>query len=286
MPVSAMMFGLPFDVFETVKRALAEDVGSGDVTSQYTVPEDTEAHAVMTANASGVVAGLPVAALVFSQVDASLDVQITAVDGQTVEAGDSLMTVSGSARSILTAERTALNFVQRLSGIATKTASFVRLVEGTKARIADTRKTTPGLRNLEKYAVRKGGGYNHRSGLFDAVLIKDNHIAAAGGITLAVQAAYAQAPHTMTVTVECDTIVQVEEAVAAGADIILLDNMSITEIEAAVDTVDGHAAIEASGGITEANIGEVAGSGVDIISVGALTHSAVALDVGLDLTRR
>lgn len=285
MPISAMTYSLPADAAETVQRALAEDVGSGDVTSQYTVPADIEASAVMIANASGVVAGLPVAVMVFAQVDALLDVQLTAVDGQAVEAGDKLLTVYGSARSILTAERTALNFVQRLSGIATKTASFVRLVEGTKARITDTRKTTPGLRSLEKYAVRKGGGHNHRSGLYDAVLIKDNHITVGGGITAAVQAAYAQAPHTMTVTVECDTIEQVEEAIAAGADIVLLDNMSVSAVENAVDAVDGRAAVEASGGITEMNAGEIARAGVDIISVGAITHSAISLDVGLDMVK-
>jgi nicotinate-nucleotide pyrophosphorylase (carboxylating) len=240
----------------------------------------------MIAKESGIIAGLPVAAIVFAQVDALLDVQLTAVDGQSVEVGDTLLTVYGSARSILTAERTALNFVQRLSGIATKTASFVRLVEGTKARITDTCKTTPGLRSLEKYAVRRGGGHNHRAGLYDAVLIKDNHIVAGGGITSAVQSAYAQAPHTMTVTVECDTIEQVREAIAAGADIVLLDNMSIAEIENAVDIVDGHAALEASGGITESNAGEIARAGVDIISVGAITHSAISLDVGLDMVKQ
>jgi len=286
MSLSAVTNGLPADVTESVQRAIIEDVGSGDVTSQYTVPEDVEASAVMKAKASGIVAGLPVAALVFVHVDPTLDIQMMAVDGQAVESGETLMTVSGSARSILTAERTALNFVQRLSGIATRTASFVRLVEGTKARITDTRKTTPGLRSLEKYAVRKGGGYNHRSGLFDAVLIKDNHIAASGGITSAVQSAYAQAPHTMTVTVECDTIEQVEEAIAAGADIVLLDNMSLSDIETAVEAVNGSAAIEASGGISEVNAGDIAQAGVDIISVGALTHSAVAMDIGLDLIRR
>ena len=285
MAISAITYGLPTDVSEIVQRALAEDVGTGDVTSQYTVPADIEASALMVAKASGVIAGLPVAAMVFTQVDALLDVQLVAVDGQAVEAGDTLLTVKGSARSILTAERTALNFVQRLSGIATKTASFVRLVEGTKARITDTRKTTPGMRSLEKYAVRKGGGYNHRSGLYDAVLIKDNHIAAGGGITSTVQSAYAQAPHTMTVTVECDAIEQGEEAVAVGADIVLLDNMSLSQIENAVDTVDGRAAIEASGGITEQNAGEIARAGVDIISVGAITHSAISLDIGLDLVK-
>ncbi len=161
----------------------------------------------------------------------------------------------------------------------------MRLVEGTKARITDTRKTTPGMRSLEKYAVRKGGGHNHRSGLYDAVLIKDNHIAAGGGITATVQSAYAQAPHTMTVTVECDTQEQVEEAIAAGADIVLLDNMTLLQIENAVDAVDGHAAIEASGRITEENAGEIARAGVDIMSVGAITHSAISLDIGLDLVK-
>lgn len=274
---------LPPDVAETVRRALAEDIGTGDVTSQFTVPEDVESVATMIAKSSGVVAGLPVAAQVFLQVDPSLEVTPAVVDGQVIRAGDTLLTVRGRARSILTAERVALNFVQRLSGIATKTALFVQLIEGTKARITDTRKTTPGMRSLEKYAVREGGGYNHRFGLYDAVLIKDNHIAASGGVTEAVQAAYAQAPHTMTVTVECDTMEQVELAITAGADIVLLDNMTVSEIERAVEFVDGQAAVEASGGITEESVAEVARAGVDIISVGAITHSVNALDISLEL---
>ena len=216
--------------------------------------------------------------------DPSLSVEVNAVDGQVLSAGDTLLTVTGSARAILTAERTALNFVQRLSGIASKTAYFVKLAEGSSARIVDTRKTTPGLRALEKYAVRCGGGFNHRFGLYDAVMIKDNHIAAAGSITEAVKSAYSQAPHTMTVTVECDTLEQVEEAIAAGADIVMLDNMSIADMQRAVEIADGQAAIEASGGVNEKTVADIAAVGVDIISVGAITHSSVAMDIGLDIT--
>ena len=271
------------DVLDTVRHALAEDIGTGDMTTLLTVPEGAVAMGSLLAKQAGVVAGLPVAAQVFAQVDPALAIEFTAEEGQYVEAGETLMAVRGSARSILTAERVALNFLQRLSGIATKTARFVALVEGSKARIVDTRKTTPGLRALEKYAVRVGGGFNHRFGLYDAILIKDNHIQAAGGITPAVQAAYAQAPHTMTVTVECDTLAQVEEAIAAGVDIVLLDNMSLDMLRQAVELLDGQAAAEASGGVNEETVTAIAQTGVDIISVGALTHSAVALDISLDL---
>lgn len=271
------------DTYETVKRALAEDIGTGDYTTQYTIPEDAVATARMVSRSAGVVAGIQVAVQVFLQVDPSLTIESKVVDGEYIGADDTLLIVSGSARSILTAERVALNFVQRLSGIATKTARLVRLVEGTKARIVDTRKTTPGLRALEKYAVRAGGGYNHRFGLYDAIMIKDNHIAIAGGIAAAVQAAYAQAPHTMTVTVECDTLTQVREAVDAGADIVLLDNMSVSDLESAVDIVAGQAATEASGGVNEETVAAIAQTGVDVISVGALTHSADSLDIALDI---
>jgi nicotinate-nucleotide pyrophosphorylase (carboxylating) len=271
------------DIIDIVRRALAEDIGTGDMTTLLTVPESAVAMGSLLAKQAGVVAGLPVAAQVFAQVDPALAIEFTAEEGQYVEAGETLMAVRGSARSILTAERVALNFLQRLSGIATKTARFVALVEGNKARIVDTRKTTPGLRALEKYAVRVGGGFNHRFGLYDAILIKDNHIQAAGGITPAVQAAYAQAPHTMTVTVECDTLAQVEEAVAAGVDIVLLDNMSLAMLREAVELLDGQAAAEASGGVNEETVTAIAQTGVDIISVGALTHSAIALDISLDL---
>ncbi|MCW3096033.1 MAG: nadC [Chthonomonadaceae bacterium] len=271
------------DIIDIVRQALAEDIGTGDMTTLLTVPESAVAMGSLLAKQAGVVAGLPVAAQVFAQVDPALAIEFTAEEGQYVEAGETLMAVRGSARSILTAERVALNFLQRLSGIATKTARFVALVEGNKARIVDTRKTTPGLRALEKYAVRVGGGFNHRFGLYDAILIKDNHIQAAGGITPAVQAAYAQAPHTMTVTVECDTLAQVEEAIAAGVDIVLLDNMSLAMLREAVEMLDGQAAAEASGGVNEETVTAIAQTGVDIISVGALTHSATALDISLDL---
>lgn len=275
---------LPPDTSEIARRALSEDVGTGDVTTLYTVSPSTRAEAVILAKSAGVVAGLPVAAAVFLQVDSSLVIESQVEEGAHVQPGQTLMTISGAAQSILTGERVALNFVQHLSGIATKTARFVELAAGTRARIVDTRKTTPGLRALEKYAVRVGGGHNHRFGLYDAVLIKDNHIAASGSITQAVQNAFAQAPHTMTVTVECDTLAQVQEAVDAGADIVLLDNMTTVQMEQAIEIVAGQAATEASGGVNEDTVAAIALTGVDIISVGALTHSAPALDISLDLS--
>lgn len=275
---------LPPDTYEIVRRALSEDVGTGDVTTQFTVAPSIQATAIMLAKSAGIVAGLPVAAAVFMQIDPSLVIETQVEEGAQVQPGQTLMTIAGAAQSILTGERVALNFVQRLSGIATKTARFVELAAGTRARIVDTRKTTPGLRALEKYAVRVGGGHNHRFGLYDAVLIKDNHIAASGSIMQAVQNAFAQAPHTMTVTVECDTLAQVQEAVDAGADIVLLDNMTTVQLEQAIEIVAGQAATEASGGVNEDTVAAIALTGVDIISVGALTHSAPALDISLDLT--
>jgi nicotinate-nucleotide pyrophosphorylase (carboxylating) len=271
------------ELAEIVQRALREDIGHGDVTSLLTVLESAQARAEMVVKTEGVVAGLPVAAEVFSQVDPRLQLTFHKQDGDSVTSGEVLCEIAGSARSILTAERVALNFVQRLSGIATKTARMVALVKGTNARIVDTRKTTPGLRALEKYAVRMGGGFNHRFGLYDAVMIKDNHIQAAGGILPAVKRAYALAPHTTTVTVECDTLEQVNEALAAGVDIILLDNMSLEQLREAVERIGDQAAIEVSGGITEVTVAEIAAIGVNVLSVGALTHSAPALDVSLNL---
>jgi nicotinate-nucleotide pyrophosphorylase (carboxylating) len=268
---------------EIVRRALAEDIGTGDITTQLTVPAYVEARAAMVAKTNGVVAGLPVVAEVYRQIDPLVAVSFEAEDGEPISPGQTLCRLHGNARSLLTGERVALNFVQRLSGIATKTDRFVQLVTGTQARIVDTRKTTPGLRLLEKYAVRAGGGHNHRFGLYDAVLIKDNHIQASGGIEAAVQAALSQAPHTMTITVECDTLPQVREAVAAGADIVLLDNMTPDQIRGAIALIDGQALTEASGGVNEETVAAIAQTGVDIISVGALTHSAIALDIGLDL---
>ena len=271
------------ELAEIVRRALSEDIGSGDITTLVTVPETAVGVGRIIAKTAGVVAGLPVAAEVFRQVDAALRFDSFVTDGDAVAAGTALCEIRGLSRSILTGERVALNFMQRLSGIATKTARFVELIAGSEARIVDTRKTTPGLRLLEKYAVRVGGGFNHRFGLYDAVLIKDNHIQASGGISPAVQQAFALAPHTMTVTVECDTLAQVQEALDAGADIVLLDNMSLDDLRQAVYIVGKDAATEASGGVTEETVVAIAATGVSIISVGALTHSATALDISLDL---
>lgn len=275
---------LPPDAPGVVQRALAEDIGSGDITSRVTVPEERLASARLLAKAPGILAGLPLVEEVFRQLDPGVLVTCEAEEGGAFAAGTVLCRLQGPARSLLAGERVALNFVQRLSGIATRTRRFVELVVGTKARIVDTRKTTPGLRSLERYAVRAGGGFNHRTGLYDAVLIKDNHIVAAGGISRAVEQAYAQIPHTMTVTVECDTLDQVREAVEAGVDIVLLDNMSPEQIALAVDLAAGRAAVEASGGVTEATVAAIAHAGADIISVGGLTHSAPAIDIGMDLT--
>lgn len=270
---------------EIVRRALEEDVHTGDVTTLATVPATTRARGMLVARQPGVVAGLPVARAAFEEVDGDLVYREAVQDGAHVEPGTLLAEVEGRARSVLIGERVALNFLQRLSGIATLTARYVARISGSTARIVDTRKTTPGLRALEKYAVRVGGGRNHRMGLYDAVLIKDNHIEAAGSISRAVRSAREAAPHTMTVTVECDTLEQVDEALAAGADILLLDNMDLDARRQAVLRVAGRALTEASGGITLETVAEVAAVGVDIISVGALTHSAPALDIGLDLQR-
>jgi nicotinate-nucleotide pyrophosphorylase (carboxylating) len=268
---------------ETVRLALREDVGTGDVTTLSTVPAGQQARAEIVAKAEGVLAGLPVVEEVFRQVDAFLIVTRVLQEGARIKPRDVLCEVQGSAQSILIGERVALNFLQRLSGIATRTAAFVKLVEGSGARIVDTRKTTPGLRALEKYAVTVGGGHNHRMGLYDAVMIKDNHIIAAGGIGAAVERARKAIPHTMTITVECETLSQVDEALDAGADILLLDNMENATRAAAVQRAKGYAITEASGGINEMTAAEIARTGVDIMSVGALTHSAPALDISLDL---
>jgi nicotinate-nucleotide pyrophosphorylase (carboxylating) len=269
-----------------VQQALAEDIGSGDVTSWAVVPAGQCARAVMVAREPLVVAGLVIAELTFRMASPRVRVRRLMRDGQRAVAGSRLLVVRGPARALLAAERVALNFVQHLSGIATLTARFVEAVRGTRARILDTRKTTPGLRRLEKYAVRCGGGFNHRFGLFDQVLIKDNHLAALKGaapnpIAVAVQRARARWPR-LTVEVEADTLEQVAQAVAAGADMILLDNMSPRQLRAAVQLVAGRARTEASGGVTLRTVRQIAQAGVDFISVGALTHSAPAVDIGLD----
>ncbi len=328
---------------EIVRRALAEDIGTGDITTALTIPPDSLSRGQIVASEDGVIAGLQVAAMAFTilaEADAAgsmanlqgcpprsgrvstesspgsgRPIRVTArhlgppaemrgagdpaevsfdgrkglmfraevADGAHVRDGDTIAEISGPTAVILTGERTALNFLQRLSGIATKTARFVELVKDTGVRITDTRKTTPGLRILEKCAVRAGGGQNHRFGLYDAVLIKDNHIRAAGGIKEAVQAAKSGAPHTVKVQVEADTLAQVEQALETGAEMILLDNMSPSMLKKAVALCKGRAVTEASGGVTEANIGKIAQTGVDLIAIGALTHSVKALDLSLEI---
>jgi nicotinate-nucleotide pyrophosphorylase (carboxylating) len=270
-----------------VERALEEDLGRGDVTSDVLVPSDVRASAMLRSRAAGVVAGRDLLARVFTTVDSQVDCVALIRDGDAVVSGQELVVISGPARSLLRAERVALNFLQRLSGIATLTSRYVEAARGTRARIVDTRKTTPGLRALEKYAVRAGGGFNHRRDLSDAMMIKDNHLAVIGarGLSLidAVKQARESLPHTLKIEIEVDRLDQIPEAVAAGADIILLDNMSIADLRTAVGMIDGRALIEASGGVNLSTVSEIAATGVDIISVGALTHSAPALDIGLDL---
>ncbi|HEX4121471.1 MAG TPA: carboxylating nicotinate-nucleotide diphosphorylase [Verrucomicrobiae bacterium] len=271
---------------DLVRAALREDMGDGDVTTLATVPADVVASAVMVAREPLVVCGLDMAEAVFHELSLQIEIKRAAIDGQRVERGQPLLHLRGPARAILTAERVALNFVQRLSGIATLTARFVEAVAGTRARILDTRKTTPGLRRLEKYAVMQGGGTNHRFGLFDRVLIKDNHLAALrleppNAIESAVRRAREQYPR-LEIEVEADTLDQVEQALLARADFILLDNMSTEDLRAAVWLVNGRAKTEASGGVTLATVRAIAETGVDFISVGGLTHSARASDVALD----
>ncbi|HEU4557265.1 MAG TPA: carboxylating nicotinate-nucleotide diphosphorylase [Longimicrobium sp.] len=277
---------LPNEAFSLIAAALAEDIGPGDFTSVWTVPAERRGVARIVAKASGVIAGMEVAVEVFRRVDPSLVVTVSAGDGTAVEPGDETMRIEGSARSILTAERTALNFLQQLSGVATMTRRYVREVEGTGARVIDTRKTTPGMRLLEKAAVVAGGGANHRVGLYDMVMIKDNHIAAAGGITAAVEAVRHHNDRGLRVEVETTSLGEVREALAAGVDRIMFDNMTpelMSEAVALVRAADPRPETEASGGITLETIAGFARTGVDFISVGALTHSAPALDLSLRL---
>jgi nicotinate-nucleotide pyrophosphorylase (carboxylating) len=269
-------------VADIVARALGEDVGDGDVTTRATVPEDARAEALITQKAPGVIFGLELAEETFRALDDDVQIERLGPEGEWREKGE-VMRITGSARAILTGERTALNFLQRLSGVATLTARCVRAVEGTNAKILDTRKTTPGLRTLEKAAVAAGGGTNHRAGLYDAILIKENHAALAGGVGAAVRRARQEAPG-LPLEVEARTLAEVDEALAAGAPRILLDNMSVEQLRAAVARVDGRAELEASGGLTLQTLREVARTGVQFISVGALTHSAPALDLSLILS--
>ena len=271
---------------QAVKLALEEDIGSGDVTSLATVPEHATATGVMVAREALVLAGIALAEAAFRQRSVGIQIEALTKDAASIRPGEKILSVCGSVQAILSAERVALNFVQYLSGIATLTAQFVAAVKGTKATILDTRKTTPGWRSLEKYAVRCGGARNHRFGLFDLVLIKDNHLAALrhelpDPIAAAVLGARSKYPH-LKVEVEADTLAQVEQAAQAGADVILLDNMTPEQLRAAVKLVHGRAKTEASGGVNLSTVRAVAESGVDYISVGALTHSARAMDIGLD----
>jgi nicotinate-nucleotide pyrophosphorylase (carboxylating) len=265
-----------------IDLALAEDLGTGDITSATTIPADAPGRGVLLAKAAGVLAGLPITALVMRTVDPALVFHPLLADGTPISPGERLAEIDGPARSLLTAERTALNFLQRLSGIATATARYVQAIAGTQAHIVDTRKTVPGHRLLDKYAVRAGGGSNHRFNLSDGVLIKDNHIAAVGGVAAAIAAARAGAPHTLKIECEVDTLEMARHAVEAGADIILLDNMSCEEMRACVALIAGRARTEASGNVTLARVRAIAECGVDLISIGALTHSVAALDISLD----
>jgi nicotinate-nucleotide pyrophosphorylase (carboxylating) len=285
-----MMFALPFTrppapllVEPIVRAALEEDLGrAGDVTSELTIPADKAATARFVARKPGRIAGLICAEAAFRLIDPQVSFQAALPDGSEAAAGAILATVSGSARSLLTAERVALNFLGPLSGTATATAALVKAVEGTGARIVCTRKTLPGLRLLQKYAVRCGGGFNHRFGLDDAAMIKDNHIQAAGGIAAAVKGLRAGLCHMVKIEVEVDGIAQLEEALREGVDTILLDNMSLEDLRRAVALAKGKAVLEASGNVTLSSVRAIAETGVDYISSGAITHSAPNLDIGLD----
>jgi len=275
----------PLEIDVAVTRSLAEDLGrAGDITSIATVPERAQARAVVVARKAGVIAGLPLVEATFRKLDPAIEIVAQARDGDTVSAKTPLMTVSGNARAILSAERTALNFAGHLSGIATATAELVARVKGSKARITDTRKTTPGLRALQKYAVRCGGGFNHRFGLDDAILIKDNHIAVAGGVKAVLERARARAGHLVKIEIEVDTLDQLREVLATGlADVVMLDNMDVATLKQAVGIATGRVVLEASGGVTLHSIAAIAGAGVDYISSGALTHSAPNFDVAIDI---
>jgi nicotinate-nucleotide pyrophosphorylase (carboxylating) len=271
-------------ISHAVNAALDEDLGLlGDITSNATIPPDTAASATITARQPGVVAGIELARYAFRSLDPAAEFRVETGDGSRVAAGAPIARVSGNARAMLGAERVALNFLGRLSGIATLTRAYVDAVAGTRAAIADTRKTTPGLRALEKYAVRCGGGRNHRVGLFDAILIKDNHIVAAGGLASAIERARQTAGHMVKIEVEVDTLDQLRDALGYRIDAVLLDNMAPAMLREAVTIVGGRVLLEASGGVSLDTVRAIAETGVDLISVGALTHSAPVLDLGLDM---
>jgi nicotinate-nucleotide pyrophosphorylase (carboxylating) len=274
-------------VEEIIDRALAEDLSGGDITTQLLIPGELQGKASLTSRASGVLAGIEIAGMVFQRVDPSLSFQVLLPDSTRIKPGDTLATVKGTVASILKAERTALNFLQHLSGIASATSRFVEAIKGLPVYLLDTRKTIPGLRVLEKYAVRMGGGRNHRLHLGDGILIKDNHLAVlrSRGESLkeAIERIRREAPPGLKIEVEADTVEQALEAVAAGADIVMLDNMSLEEIRRTVKLAQGRALLEASGGVTLDRVRAIADTGVNFISVGAITHSAPALDISLEL---
>jgi nicotinate-nucleotide pyrophosphorylase (carboxylating) len=280
-----MSFDLsPLLVDDAARAALAEDMGrAGDITTQATIPATAGARAVIAAREAGVIAGLPLARAAFRQMDPAVSFEPWIEDGARVAQGDIVARVEGPARAVLTAERVALNYLGRLSGVASLTALYAARVAHTKARVCDTRKTTPLLRAFEKYAVRRGGGANHRFGLDDAVLIKDNHIAVAGGVVPALRAAKAFVGHLVKIEIEVDRLDQLDEALIEGVDAVLLDNMSLDDLRAATARVAGRLICEASGGVTLDTVAAIAETGVDLISVGALTHSARVLDLGLDI---
>jgi nicotinate-nucleotide pyrophosphorylase (carboxylating) len=275
----------PLAIDEAVTRALDEDLGrAGDITSIATIPESAKTHAVMVARQAGVIAGLPLAVATFQKLSPDLQIDAYVRDGTAVAAGTRVLTLMGPARAVLAGERTALNFVGRLSGIATLTSEYVRHTAGTKLRICCIRKTTPGLRELEKYAVRCGGGFNHRFGLDDAILIKDNHIAVAGGVRAVLERARAHIGHLVKVEIEVDTLDQLREVLDTGlADVVLLDNMDVATLTEAARLARGRVVLEASGGVTLDSIAGIAATGVDYASSGALTHSAANFDVALDI---
>jgi nicotinate-nucleotide pyrophosphorylase (carboxylating) len=283
MTKSASLELPPFLIERAVRAALEEDLGqAGDITTDPIIPAEARGAAEIVTRQAGVVAGLDLAEASFRALDADAMFERLVAEGAKVEAKTPVARIEARTRALLSAERVALNFLGRLSGIASLTARYVAAVEGTKARIACTRKTTPGLRAFEKYAVRAGGGVNHRFGLYDAVLVKDNHIAAAGGLAEALTRLRARAGHMVKIEVEVDNLAQLEQVLGFPIDAVLLDNMDVPTLTKAVALVDAHVLTEASGGVTLETVGNIAGSGVDLISVGALTHSAPCLDLGLD----
>ena len=270
-----------FEIDHIIRNALQEDIGLGDVTTMATIEPDVQARAELVAKEDFVLSGIDVAGRVFALLDKDISFEKLKQDGQTVRRGEVLAWLRGSASALLQGERVALNLLQRMSGVATQTSRFVQQVEGTGATIVDTRKTTPGLRVLDKYSVRMGGGRNHRTSLYDGVLIKENHSAAAGGIATAVRRARERVPHTLKIEVETRNMQEVEEALGSGADIILLDNMSPAQLREAVALIAGRALSEASGGVNLDTVREIAETGVNLISVGALTHSSRAVDISM-----